>query len=93
VKRPGKPNPALRGYDRRHRVLRRWFALAVARGDVVCWRCGRVIRPGQSWDLGHDDHDRSRYSGPEHAHCNRSAGARYGNSSGPSPSRDWLGAA
>jgi len=23
------------------------------------------------WDLGHDDYDRSRYTGPEHRKCNR----------------------
>jgi hypothetical protein len=31
----------------------------------------RSILPGQDWDLGHDDYDRSRYTGPEHRRCNR----------------------
>ena len=40
---------------------RRWLA-----GGVRCARCGEPIRPGEPWDLGHVDGDRSRYAGPEH---------------------------
>jgi hypothetical protein len=49
------------------------FALApfVAADCVRCARCGELIRQGEPWDLGHDDVDRSRYSGPEHRACNR----------------------
>lgn len=78
--RPGRTTA--RGYGTRHRGLRAWWAPRVARGTVNCWRCGHPIRTGQAWDLGHDDHDRTQYRGPEHAHrdqhCigNRSAGAR-----------------
>jgi hypothetical protein len=43
---------------------------------VVCARCGRPIAPGSAWDLGHDDHDCSVYTGPEHARCNRGAPSR-----------------
>jgi hypothetical protein len=33
----------------------------------------------QSFDLGHDDYDRSIYRGPEHQHCNRFSAASRGN--------------
>ena len=69
-------SPTERGYDGQHRALRRRLAITVASGRAVCWRCGLVILPGSSWDLGHDDHNRSIYRGPEHRHCNRSAAAR-----------------
>lgn len=72
--RPG--TTTARGYGTRHRGLRAWWAPRVARGTVNCRRCGHPIRTGQPWDLGHDDHDRTTYRGPEHANCNRSAGAR-----------------
>ncbi len=74
-----------RGYGAGHQKLRAALAPAVATGTVACWRCGHLILPGQAWDLGHDDHDRSVTRGPEHrhrtAHCigNRGAGAAKGN--------------
>jgi hypothetical protein len=38
----------------------------------LAWRraraCGLPITPGQAWDLGHVDGDRSRYARPEHRH-------------------------
>jgi hypothetical protein len=78
--RPGRTTA--RGYGTHHRGLRAWWAPRVARGNINCWRCGHPIRTGQAWDLGHDDHDRTKYRGPEHAHrdthCigNRAAGAQ-----------------
>jgi hypothetical protein len=65
-------NTTLRGYGNAHQKLRRSFAPFVAAGVVRCWRCDRLIEPGEPWDLGHDDRDRSKYRGPEHRRCNRS---------------------
>jgi hypothetical protein len=56
-------------------------------GGVDCWRCGERIEVGEAWDLGHDDVDRSRWRGPEHARCNRAAAARRRNRA--RPSRAW----
>jgi hypothetical protein len=65
-----------RGYGRAHQLLRRRLAREVATGLGVCWRCGQPIDPGEPWDLGHDDIDRRRYRGPEHARCNRATWRR-----------------
>ena len=61
---------------------RRWrqWAQLVAAGGVRCARedCpfpGRLIQPGQAWDLDHSD-DRTAILGPSHRSCNRRAGAR-----------------
>jgi hypothetical protein len=65
-----------RGYGNEHQKLRKRWTPKVERGDVNCARCGKPIDPGSPWDLGHDDQDRSRYSGPEHRRCNRGAPSR-----------------
>jgi hypothetical protein len=78
------PRPAsttARGYGAQHQALRKEWAPLVATGQVTCPRCGWPISPSQAWDLGHDDHDRTVYRGPEHQRCNRAAGARKGNRS------------
>lgn len=65
-----------RGYDRAHeRERERWRprveALTVHCHAPVCVMTGgRLILPGQPWDLGHTE-DRSAWTGPEHARCNR----------------------
>ena len=64
-----------RGYGNEHQRLRKVWAPHVERGEVRCARCGRLIQPGTPWDLGHDDNDRSVYSGPEHRRCNRRTAA------------------
>ena len=69
-----------RGYDAAHDRLRRTWEPRVDLGRVqchahVCLMPARLIIPGTPWDLGHSD-DRTTWTGPEHARCNRSAGAR-----------------
>lgn len=66
-----------RGYGYEHIKLRRKYAEELHRvGFTHCWRCGEIIYDGQPWHLGHDDWDRSKYRGPEHAKCNTAAAAR-----------------
>lgn len=67
---------AAAGYGYRHRRLReRWQQRIDAGQDVRCWRCGTPL-VGTAWDLGHDDHDRSQYRGPECIPCNRATSGR-----------------
>ena len=67
-----------RGYDSAHRRLRAAWQALIDRGEVVhCARCGALIT-GTSWQLGHDDNDRTKYNGPECASCNASAGGAQG---------------
>jgi hypothetical protein len=69
-RRPKRSTNA-RGYGHVHQTLRKRWAPKVAVGSVTCARCGELIDPGEPWDLGHDDHDRNRWTGPEHRRCNR----------------------
>jgi hypothetical protein len=68
---PKQLSRKLRGYGSRHKALRKRWEPKVAAGVVGCARCGKPIAPGSAWDLGHDDHDRTKYNGPEHRACNR----------------------
>lgn len=65
-----------RGYDAEHDRQRARWAPFVATGNLKCWRCGEYILAGSPWDLGHDDHDRGKYRGPEHVTCNRATAGR-----------------
>lgn len=95
-KRPELAKTNDRGYDYRHRQLRAQINLQVQAGTAHCWRCQAnglpptrtLIPPGQPWDLGHDDHDRTRYRGPEHRGCNRATKGR-NNSGAVDDSREW----
>lgn len=68
-------------YGREHRALRARLAPIVATGTVKCWRCRQLIKPGEPWDLGHND-ERTKIMGPEHRYArpgcpgNRAAGWR-----------------
>jgi len=70
-----------RGYGKAHDDLRaRWKPKVEActvhcHAKVCVMPSGRLILPGQPWDLGHTD-DRTAWTGPEHASCNRAAGGR-----------------
>ena len=63
---------AARGYGSAHQARRRRWAKRIYSGEEVNRaRCGYPILPGQAWDLGHVDGDKSQYQGPEHRRCNR----------------------
>lgn len=89
---PSEGTSKERGYDYKHRKLRKQIQPQVDAGQTTCWRCGLRILRGQPWDLGHDDHDRTKYRGPEHQACNRATtGRRQAPLTGPpvDTSRDW----
>lgn len=64
-----------RGYDAAHDQLRAQWAPIVATGHVRCWRCRGPLDPA-AWHLGHDDHDRTRYRGPECVPCSTATATR-----------------
>lgn len=83
-----RARPEARGYDASHRARRQQLVPIVSQGRTACARCGELILPGQAWDLGHDDRDRSRYSGPEHRRCNRQT-AKHRKQQQRVASREW----
>ena len=65
-----------RGYGAEHTQLRAAYQRDMDGGHLyACWRCGRTVDP-RSWHLGHDDHDRSQYRGPECVACNTPTASR-----------------
>lgn len=65
-----------RGYDASHQRLRAWWQRKLDKGETIkCWRCDDPINP-TAWHLGHDDHDRTVYRGPECVRCNTATASR-----------------
>jgi len=74
---------AERGYGQTHRDARA-AAIAAYRLRQPCARCGQPLYGDSAlFDLGHDDYDRSRYTGLGHRSCNRGAEAVLGNQLDP----------
>lgn len=84
------PTTSERGYGTAHQKLRKRLARTVNAGKARCARCGEPIIPGTPWDLGHIDHDRSRYAGPEHVRCNRATAGRRPKPRKRKWSRQWV---
>jgi hypothetical protein len=57
-----------REYGYGHRSLRKRLAPLVAQGLFVCPKCGKRIKPGEPFDLGHQENGGRA---PEHRRCNR----------------------
>jgi hypothetical protein len=83
--RPVRPSTTARGYGASHQALRKQLAPLVAAGCCRCSRCGELIKPGELWDLDHNDLDRTRYNGPAHRHHNRATATRRARRT----SREW----
>lgn len=76
-------NPHHRSRNHRHEKTR-WQNLLNRGLQVRCachGHCGRhsaqcpiIITNATPWDLGHADHDHTKYVGPECVTCNRTAG-------------------
>lgn len=65
-----------RGYGRDHDRLRQHWQTLINNGRTpTCPKCGHPIIPTDPWDLGHTP-DRTTWTGPEHARCNRTDGGR-----------------
>lgn len=83
-----------RGYGHGHQQLRALWQHRIDSGEIViCWRpgCDQQIT-GTQWHLGHDDHDRTIYRGPECIHCNLSAAGKKSHQTEPTTeqqSRRW----
>jgi len=65
-----------RGYSAHHNRTRADYQRRMDHGQTyTCWRCGDDIDP-EHWHLGHDDHDRTAYRGPECVPCNTATRGR-----------------
>ena len=67
-----------RGYGSTHQRIRAHLQRRMDAGETfTCWRpgCERPIDP-TDWHLGHDDHDRTLYRGPECVPCNTATSSR-----------------
>ena len=65
-----------RGYGAEHVKLRAHYQRRMNAGEsFTCWRCPNTIDPNL-WHLGHGDHDRSVYRGPECVPCNTATSGR-----------------
>lgn len=74
---PSQGSTTARGYGKAHEQQRKAWAPKVRRGEAYCARCKGAIGVDDPWDLGHNE-DRTAWTGPEHASCNRRAGALNG---------------
>lgn len=63
-------------YCSHHQALRASLVPIVAAGHAECWRCGRRLAPGEAFDLGHDDADKTLWRGIECLPCNRATMSR-----------------
>lgn len=75
ARRQARPNTTSRGYGAKHQRLREQLLASFQRGQL-CARCGRPITSRSDAQLGHDDHDRTRYRGLEHVRCNEATSGR-----------------
>ena len=81
-------------YGPRHREIRSRYKPIVLAGGVKCAKCHELIRPGQPWDLGHVDGDRSpllRPRAPPLQPGHSSGGSSSGSRRRPSSSRSAAG--
>lgn len=75
---PSQGSTTERGYGHKHQQKRAEYQKVVDAGAAECWRCHDPVPPGSEWQLGHDDHDRTKYRGVECVKCNESTGGRKG---------------
>jgi hypothetical protein len=87
---PVNGKTSARGYGWRHQKLREQWKRVVAAGSAVCARCGLPMVPGEPWDLGHVDGDKTRYKGVEHRKCNRGARPGRGGGAAEQAPAPWL---
>ena len=75
ARRQARPNTTRRGYGSSHQKLRAQLLAQFVPGQP-CARCRKPITSRKDAQLGHDDHDRTRYRGLEHVACNEATSGR-----------------